>query len=274
LVFIGQASRRSRAGLAIHEEAFMTNRPDVWRRVCKLTSGIFDRTRLGVPLAAACAFALVVGWGEAALAAGPAAGDAYVYRLVNGYNKEIRGQLHYQVSKVEGGNATVLVTPDTAEGGVQRTDLYTGEGNWLRHPLDSHGQLVQYEFATAYPAYVFPLEPGKTWSVRVKASVAGTARPRSVRVDGKVLGNERISVPAGEFDTVKIRRIVYPGDTDYFLTETQITELDWYAPALGRAVRTERRSQWLDLASCFEQGSCVDYGDWHIFELAPAGVAK
>ena len=85
----------------------------------------FDRSRTGIMLAAACVATVVAGWGGTALAAGPAAGDVYVYRLVNGYNKETRGQLHYQVSKVDSDSTTVEVTPDTAEGGVQRTDVYT-----------------------------------------------------------------------------------------------------------------------------------------------------
>ena|SRR5882672_4833256 len=232
----------------------------------------FDRSRTGIMLAACVA--TVFTWSGTTLAAGPTAGDVYVYRLVNGYSKETRGQLHYQVSKVDAGSATVEVTPDTAEGGVQRTDVYTREGNWLRHPLESHGQPVQYDFATAYPAYVFPLDPGKTWSTRVQASVPGAARPRSVRVDGKVLGNERISVPAGEFDTIKVRRFVYPDDTHYSAMETRITEVDWYAPALGRPVRTERKSEWIDSGRCAEQDGCDFRGNWDVIELVRAGAAK
>jgi hypothetical protein len=234
----------------------------------------FDRSRTGIMLAAACVATVVAGWGGTALAAGPAAGDVYVYRLVNGYNKETRGQLHYQVSKVDSDSTTVEVTPDTAEGGVQRTDVYTREGNWLRHPLESHGQAVEYQFASAYPAYVFPLDPGKTWSTRVQASVPGAARARSVRVDGRVMGNERISVPAGEFETIKVRRFVYPGDTYFTQTETRITEVDWYAPALGRPVRTERKSEWLDVSQCTEQDGCDFRGNWDVIELVRADAGK
>ncbi|MNC86813.1 hypothetical protein D3C83_24940 [compost metagenome] len=132
---------------------------------------------------------------------------------------------------------------------------------------------VEYVFATAYPAYVFPLEPGKSWSVRVKATVPSLDEHRSVRVDAWVIGRERIRVPAGEFDTVKIRRAVYPGDSRFALMETQIFEFDWYAPALGRAVRTERRSNWLDLSQCGKDGMCEFRGDWSIYELVEAPAA-
>jgi hypothetical protein len=207
-------------------------------------------------------------------AAPPVVGDAYVYRLVNGYSKETRGQIRHQVARVEADQIAISVTPDNPEAGAQRTDVYTREGNGLRHSLESHGAKVEHEFATAYPAYVFPLEPGKSWSVRVNATVPGAHKARSVRVDGRVLGNERIRVPAGEFDTVKIRRYVYPGDADFMLSETRIVEHEWYAPALGRAVRTERTSTYLDFNPCGEDGLCDARGDWDVFELVESHVAK
>jgi len=132
----------------------------------------------------------------------------------------------------------------------------------VRHPLVNHLELVDYEFAPAYPAYVFPLAPGKSWSTRVNATnpVKGS---RSVRVDGIVVGAVRFRVPAGEFDTIKIRRDVYAGDAP----ETHITKFEWYAPALGRAVRTESSSQWRD-PNCDMWFCAMQRGDWDIYELA------
>jgi hypothetical protein len=224
-------------------------------------------------MAAAGALAALLS-GAALAETPPAAGDSWLYRLVNGYNKEVLAQIRYEVEKVDGGNVTLAVTPDKADGGVARTDVYTREGNWLRHPVENHGQAIEYVFAAAYPAYVFPLDPGKSWSVRVPASVAASGQRRSVRVDGRVMGTERVRVPAGEFDTVKIRRLVYPDDERFTLSETQITEFDWYAPALGRAVRTERRSDWLDTSECGEDGGCDFRGSWHVYELVEAPRAK
>jgi hypothetical protein len=217
-------------------------------------------------------------WGAAALAAAlagaaapaigaPAVGDTYTYRLVNGYNKEVRGQLRYEVSSVGADRISYAVTPDNAEGGSARTEVYTNEGNWLRAPVESHGEPVEYEFAPAFPALVFPLDPGKEWSVRVKASVAGDRRGRSVRVDGKVLGAERVRVPAGEYDAVKVKRLVYPGDAVDFLLETRVEEIDWYVPALGRVVRSERRSDWMDMSKCTRAGGCGFRGNWNVIEL-------
>ena len=91
-----------------------------------------------------------------------------------------------------------------------------------------------------------------------------------MRVDGNVVGAERITVPAGSFDTLKIRRQIYAGDWGAFTLETNIAETEWYAPALGRAVRKESKSEYFD-ASRSRGGSlgggAIMNGDWNVFEL-------
>jgi hypothetical protein len=206
-------------------------------------------------------------------AAAPAAGDTYVYRVSNGYNHEVRGQIHYRIDKIDADRVTVAVTTDTPSLGAPRTEVYTKEGNWLRHPLVNHDFPREYEFAPAYPAYALPLDSGKSWSVRINAVDPASGRRNSVRVDGEVLGSERITVLAGTFDTIKIARRVYAGDWDGFLRETNITETDWYAPALGRPVRTESKSMWQDMSRC-SRVVCWFRGDWNVLELAAASTAK
>lgn len=221
---------------------------------------------------------LALGASTACAAGTPAAGDVYLYQVVNGYNREVLGKVRYEVSAVEAGRVVMAVSPDSAAAGAARTEVYAADGNWLRAPIESHGVPVEYEFAAPYPAYVFPLKPGGRWSLRVGAAVPALETRRSVRVDGHVLGTERIRVPAGEFDTVKVRRFVYPGDDVAPYSETQITETDWYAPALGRAVRTERNSRWINTSQCGMDDGCDFRGSWEVIELvglpAPGKTAK
>ena len=206
--------------------------------------------------------------------AAPAAGDTYVYRVYNAYNNEVRGQIRYRVDQVDADRIAVSVTTDTPAAGAARTEVYTKEGNWLRHPVTNHDQPVEYEFAPVYPAYVFPLDAGKFWSLRVTAVDPASGRRNSMRVDGEVLGSERISTPAGAFDTIKIKRRVYAGDWDGFRRETNITEIDWYAPALGRPVRSESKSGYLDPSRC-GRGKCEPIrGDWNVFELTETSAAR
>ena len=205
------------------------------------------------------------------------AGDTFVYQMRNAYNGELRGDVQYRVDKTDGDRAIVAVTTNSPYAGLPHTEIYTIDGNWLRHPLVNHNQVVDYDFAPLFPAYPFPLEPGKTWSMRVNATNPLTGRMHSVRVDGAVLGGERITTPAGTFDAVKIRRRIYAGDWEGFLQETNIVELDWYAPALGRPVRVEINSSWLDTSRSPGGGGIFGggilrsnqlmRGDWSVFEL-------
>jgi hypothetical protein len=201
-------------------------------------------------------------------------GDTYVYRISNGYNSEIRGKINYRVEKASADRVEVAVTTDTPSAGSARTEIYTKDGNWLRHPLASHDQLRDFEFAKPLSVYVPPPDAGGSWSVRVDAVEPTTGRRSSVRVDGEVQGNERVTVPAGTYDTIRIKRWTYVGDWDGFLRETRIEETDWYAPALGRPVKTDSKSSWQDTSRC-ARGTCPWFrGDWSIYELGEISAVK
>lgn len=218
-----------------------------------------------------CFFAVVLSAPGAGAA--PAPGDTWSYRVINAYNGETRGSVRYRVEKADADRVALAVTPDQPALGSARTDVYTAAGLGVRQPLINHDQPVEYEFAQPYPAYDFPLENGKSWSTRVEATNAANGRKASVRVDGSVLGTERITVPAGAFDTVKIRRRIYAGDFEGARSETNIVETEWYAPSLGRAVKLDRDSSYMDQQRCSDEMSpCRPVrGDWFLFELVEAG---
>ena len=207
--------------------------------------------------------------GCAGAVAAPAAGDTYIYRVINGYNRETVGKIEYRVDKIDADRIAETVTTDVPALGLSHTDVFTKDGNWLRHSLINHNQPVEYEFPQPYPAYVFPLDAGKAWSLRVNAVNPATGRRNSVRVDGEVLGAERVTLPAGAFDTVKVKRRVYAGDFKDGRSETNITETDWYSPALGRSVRNESNSGFMDPQRCSdEMSACTAVrGEWFVLEL-------
>jgi hypothetical protein len=235
---------------------------------------LFKPAAIREVLAPAVITAVLVGLPAAPAIAAPAVGDVYVYRVGNGYiNNSDLGKLRYKVEKAGAERIEVAVTADNPRVGFARAEIYTKEGNWLRHQINNHDQPVDYEFATPYPAYVFPLEPGKSWSLRVDATGSATRKTSSIRVDGEVLGVERIAVPAGTFETVKVTRRVYAGDRDGERMETTTVETDWYSPALGRPVRSESRSEWMDNSRCSD--SCrPQLGDWLVYELVEASPPR
>jgi len=225
-------------------------------------------------LPVALLFAALVVPSADTVAASPAIGDTFIYRVTNGYSREARGTLQYHIDKIDADRVTVSVATDNTALGMPHTEVYTKEGNWLRHTLTNHDQPVEYEFSPPYPAYMFPLETGKSWSLRVTATNPVTRQRNSVRVDGDVLGSERVSTPAGTFDTIKVSRRAYAGDREYFRGETHIYETDWYAPALGRAVRSEYDSAFSDPNQCQSGGMSynfpIDSGKSRLLRVAAA----
>src|SRR5262245_12073607 len=160
-----------------------------------------------------------------AVAAGPVAvGDTFIYRVINRYNGESRGEITYRVDAVDAQRVTASVSSPNALVEPGRVATYAHDGNWVAHAMDSHGRPQVLEFPAGSPGYAFPLDIGKRWSLRVPAVVPQTGAARSVRVDGAILGAERVRVPAGEFDTVRIARTVYAGDGDFWYSETRIYE--------------------------------------------------
>jgi hypothetical protein len=213
-------------------------------------------------------FVLITVATTVAAIAAPAIGDTYVYRIVNAYNHEVVGEVSYRVDKVDAGQLTLSVAYDRPSLGTPHMEIVAADANWLRHPLVNHDVPVEYSFSPPFPAYVAPLDAGKSWSTRVSATNPATGRRTSVRVDGDVLGSERITTPAGTFDSVKVKRKVYAGDWEAFRNETNIVETDWYVSALGRPVRFERNSSYIDQQKCATRGACTPVrGDWNIFEL-------
>jgi hypothetical protein len=211
----------------------------------------------------------------ATASAAPAVGDTFTFRVVNAYNSEVVGQVAYRVDKSDARQVQVSVTPDRPSLGLPHTEILGADANWVRHQLINHDTPVEYDFSPPYPAFVAPLDAGKSWSVRVSATNSSSGRRNSVRVDGDVLGNERVTTPAGSFETIRVRRRAYAGDWEAFRNETNIDETEWFAPALGFAVKTERKSGYIDQQRCATRLACSPTrGDWFIYELASYSTSK
>jgi len=205
------------------------------------------------------------------------AGTAWRYSVRDGFTKLPRGAIEYRVSAVSGESATVEVRHD----GQESTELYTREGNWLRRPATN---MQTFAYAPAYRAFDFPLAAGKTWKSRVTATDPADGRSFPVTIQGAVLGWEKVRVPAGEFDALKVRRTVF---LDYWQQnergQSVIEEIEWYAPAVQLSVRRETNSMYLSYLHSMRQGAFLsvrgggdrDGGggprfiqdDWLIYEL-------
>jgi hypothetical protein len=166
-------------------------------------------------------------------------GNDWRYSVHDGFTKLPRGTVTYRVSAIKGDTVTVEVRSN----GLESTEIYARDGNWLRHPAPN---LHMFTYSPAFPAFAFPLAPGKTWNARVTATDPATGQRFPVTIQAKVVGWERIRVPAGEFDTLKVQRNVF---VDYWVPNVRgpnvANEIEWYAPVLKQAARRETSGRYL-----------------------------
>lgn len=193
-------------------------------------------------------------------------GDRWTYASRDGYTGLSQGRIDYRVASVQGDEVTVEVQHD----GRQSTERYTRDGNWRERPMTN---LQTFRYEPAYAALPFPLEAGKTWQAFTTATDPATGHTNRVRIDGKVIGWDKVKVPAGEFDAIVVQRRVYAGNADTFRSEEQISEADWYAPAIGAIVKRSAVSSYFDKRMSCGGVFCnaeVNSG-WTIVELESRG---
>jgi hypothetical protein len=176
-----------------------------------------------------------------AVAAAPsvAVGDTWSYRVRDAFTGMERGNEHYRVTEA-GDRISVAVSRGV---GGDEVRIFDSAWNWLKHPAT---HLQTFDYSPAYPAFAFPLAPGKTWRAQLTATDPADGRRFSLAVNGTVLGWERIKVPAGEFDALKIKRDVFFNYLDHPVRgRSEIVEHEWYVPAVKQAVRREATAMYL-----------------------------
>lgn len=208
---------------------------------------------------------------SSASAAAPAVavGDNWTYRVRDGYTGLERSSQRYRVTQVAGDEIVVALSH---EGAGDEIHVYDRQWNWLKRPATN---LQSFGYSPAYQALAFPLAPGKTWRARATATDPVDGRRFPVWIEGTVTGWEKVKVPAGEFEALKIKRAVY---IDYWeITvrgRSEILEYEWYAPAVKQTVRRESSSQYLSYIYSFDEdgGPVFVRDDWLIAELVSYSV--
>jgi hypothetical protein len=133
-------------------------------------------------------------------------------------------------------------------------------------PLVALPGIHPYAFSPPYPELPAQLEPGVSWSGETVAKNDVTGRSMRIKVTGKVAGHERVRVPAGEFDTLRIDRVTYLDDENDSHSPTRVTESEWYAPAVGRSIKYSTKSEYYEKVDKDGPQKPVP-GEWTIYEL-------
>lgn len=155
-------------------------------------------------------------------------GDLWKYRVTDTYTNLAR-EVSIEVTAV---TQDRVHTRSPLSADIATTEIWDREWNHI-----AEGAI---EYAPFYPWFHFPLQEGRQWSGTVQYTTSsGIMRHQ---LSAQVAGWERITVPAGTFDAV---RIVMRGNLsemqtkNYYAANGPVSNVIWYAPAIRRFVRKD-----------------------------------
>jgi predicted small secreted protein len=110
-------------------------------------------------------------------------------------------------------------------------------------PVDSVIKYSPYR-----PTFDFPLRAGKTWGQNFAWTKLGSIEEGAARTEAKVVGWEKVTVPVGEFNTMKVELLtpdyVGPAASRLFADRRNsggMSEIYWYSPELKNVIKYMRK---------------------------------
>jgi hypothetical protein len=113
-------------------------------------------------------------------------------------------QIDAEVVALAGDVATLRVVKLNGEVRSEWTDEIEGGGGLRAGMLDGSTR----RFTPAAALLAFPLEQGKTWRQVVPTFRRDIELPDQILIYGDVQGRATVTVPAGNFDTVRLYRVL------------------------------------------------------------------
>ncbi|MFO1051926.1 MAG: hypothetical protein U1F36_06905 [Planctomycetota bacterium] len=145
-------------------------------------------------------------------------GDRFVFRRGGEQRIEVR---------VQSVDERQIVLVDELTGALNRIDRDYGS---LSLDLENGESITRWDPVDA--RFSWPLWVGKRWSCRYVVREDGADMP--IRSEYQCDARETITVPAGEFETLRIWRRSRPLADGQWLDRTDVY---WYAPSVGQVVR-------------------------------------
>lgn len=207
------------------------------RRLLRLIGG-------GAPLAlAGCAASradFIAPPAEAGQAVGaPLSGTRWRYQRINLYNDL---PIEERICEVESVQPSLVVAWRDPSGRVVARERYASAWRVIEEP--HFAEPIRY--AEPVPVVPDPLRAGASLSVVTQYEIPGGIRAQRWRTDLRAPGWERVSVPAGTFDALRIERQSYFEPWQNVRFRARRVETLWYAPAVGRWVRRDWTGYYYD----------------------------
>jgi hypothetical protein len=187
-------------------------------------------------------------------------GDHWQYRVIDNMRRGVVSQIDAEVVALAGDVATLRVVKVNDGVRSEWTDEIEGGGGLRAGMLDGSTR----RFTPAAALLAFPLEQGKTWRQVVPTFRRDIELPDQILIYGDVQGRATVTVPAGNFDTVRLYRVLDLDDRQPWRTRTTRRDQVWYAPEVKAVVRETREATYAEPG---DSGATQVYTERTITEL-------
>ncbi|MBV7537157.1 DUF3108 domain-containing protein [Duganella sp. sic0402] len=194
---------------------------------------------------------------ESVPAPAPAVGDSWTYQYTDVW-KGSKGNINrMEVVAIDSAGVHMAIKR-AASGALLSTQLFSPDMN----PIDRGGM----HFAPSFARFAFPLTPGKEWTSDIIGDNSKAGKQWRYQIKGKVLDWEKVRVPAGEFEALKIVIEARYGAVDSGADSGNLTETVWFVPALNNYVK-------LDYLDTDAQGRLYSRDSWELMSYTHKGLA-
>ena len=180
-------------------------------------------------------------------------GDSYTFEVENTSDTKLSYVATREVTAIDGNRMTIVTT--NAKSGRKRTTYYDRTWGYLG---SGTGDNDGVSFSPALKYLDFPLSVGKKWTMQSTETDKKTGHQRQHTINGTVEGWEKVQVPAGEFEALKIVLKTEVKDGDKVSPGTDVS---WYVPALWRSVKSELTG--LDVSTEVEEKKIIRLLSYH-----------
>lgn len=162
----------------------------------------------------------------------PLSGERWRYAVVNRYSGETIDEITATVSRVYPQTTIELVDRN---GKKLSSEIYASPWQILQEPI--YNETLVFE--QPLPLVPETLAVGVEETYETSFRLSGSDNPHPWLVSLSVNGWERLKVPAGEYDAVRIDRHITFESPDLFRRGSRRIDTLWYAPAVNRWVERQ-----------------------------------
>ena len=177
-------------------------------------------------------------------------GDRWIYNARDGFRAPVTWDETHEIIAI---NAQGITVQETQKG---PTVDNTRTERWLAPGIVSVGALFDNETRRFVPTlltrFQFPLTGGDRWNQRLDNFNETTQQSGNISRFTQVGGWEKVQVPAGEFDAIRMRVIMRLDDETFWRFATECNYEFWWSPAVGSTVRESKTAQYIDRSDARE----------------------